>query len=218
MKRPSLSMRWPVRLARDVRGSSVTEFGLILIPLAMMIMGGLDMGYQMYVRATMQGAVQTASRMTTVLTDDTASNDTAIETELRTQIERVLPRGVTPTISKGSYYQFSNVNTMEPLTVDLNNNGTLNGPVDTNGDGVADSSDCWLDVDDNGSRNIVVNGRTGIGGADDLVRYTASVTYNRILPIWRLVGMPGTVTLSATSMARRQPYRGQIPPRERCAT
>ncbi len=215
-------MRMPLatiaRLARDRRGVSVPEFGLIFIPLCMLIMGGLDMGYQIYVRATMQGAVQSASRMTTVLTDDTATNDAAIETELRTQIERVLPRGVTPTISKGSFYQFTNINTMEPLTVDTNNNGVLDPPSDTNGDGVADKQDCWLDVDDNSLRNIVVNGKTGIGGADDLVRYTASVTYNRILPIWRLIGMPGTVTMTATSMARRQPYRGQIPPSERCRT
>ena len=208
----------PRRLASDRRGVTLPEFGLICVPLCLMIMGGLDMGYQMYVRATMQGAVQSASRLTTVLTDDTAGNDTTIENELRTQIQRVLPSGVVPVISKGSFYQFSNINTMEPLTIDLNNNGTLDGPVDTNGDGVADSSDCWLDVDDNGSRNIVVNGRTGIGGADDLVRYTATVTYTRILPIWRLIGLPSSVTMTATSMARRQPYRGQIPPTERCAT
>lgn len=212
--------RCPVlAIGGDVRGVSVPEFGLISIPLCILLLGAFDLGYQIYVRATLQGAVQTASRLTTVLTDDTATNDAAIETELKAQAERILPKGVTPTVTKGSFYQFSNINTMEPLTVDLNGNGVLDGPVDTDGDGIKDKTDCWLDVDNDGTRNVVINGRTGIGGADDLVKYTVSVRYNRMLPIWKFVpGMAQEVTLSASSLARRQPYRGQVPPIERCKT
>lgn len=216
MIRMALRLR---RLWRDARGVSVPEFGLISIPLCLLLLGAFDLGYQIYVRATLQGAVQGASRLTTVLTDDTASNDAAIETALRDQVMRILPPGVTPTITKGSFYQFSNINMLEPLTVDLNNNGILDGPVDTDGDGIKDKSDCWLDVDNDGTRNVVTNGKTGIGGADDLVKYTVTVNYNRILPIWRLIpGMSQQVSLSASSLARRQPYRGQIPPTERCRT
>jgi hypothetical protein len=86
---------------------------------------------------------------------------------------------------------------MERLTKDTNNNATL------------DSGDCWEDVDDNGVRNIVTAGKTGIGGADDIVRYNTVVTYNRILPIYRFIGIGNTATLTATTMTRRQPYELQ---------
>ncbi|HEX7872932.1 MAG TPA: TadE/TadG family type IV pilus assembly protein [Sphingobium sp.] len=200
------------RISQDRRGASLPEFGLICIPLFTLLLGGMDMGYQLYVRAVMQGALQNASRLTTVLTDSTLSNDTTIETALKAEIEKIAPKGATVTVTKGSFYQFSAINQMEPLTKDINGNGVLDAP---NSSG---QKDCWLDVDDDGTRNVVVNGKTGIGGADDLVKYSATVSYKRLLPIYRFVNMSDTATMSASIMARRQPYRDQDPPTERCRT
>ena len=123
-------------------------------------------------------------------------DSTAVETDIEATIKRLAPNATVRT-TKGSFLQYSQINAMERLTKDTNNNATL------------DSGDCWEDVDDNGVRNVVTEGKTGIGGADDIVRYNTVVTYNRILPIYRFTGIGNTATLSATTMTRRQPYELQ---------
>lgn len=180
------------RLADDQRGASVPEFALILIPLCLILFGGLEIGYQIYVRSVLLGAMERATRLTTLQTVDS----TAVETDIEATIKRLAPNATVRT-TKGSFLQYSQINAMERLTKDTNNNATL------------DSGDCWEDVDDNGVRNVVTEGKTGIGGADDIVRYNTVVTYNRILPIYRFTGIGNTATLSATTMTRRQPYELQ---------
>ncbi len=180
------------RLAVDQRGASVPEFALILIPLCLILFGGLEIGYQIYVRSVLLGAMERATRLTTLQTVDS----TAVETDIEATIKRLAPNATVRT-TKGSFLQYSQINAMERLTKDTNNNATL------------DSGDCWEDVDDNGVRNVVTEGKTGIGGADDIVRYNTVVTYNRILPIYRFTGIGNTATLSATTMTRRQPYELQ---------
>ncbi len=189
------------RLFADQRGASVPEFALILIPLCLLLFGGLDMGYQLYVRSVMLGAMERATRLTTLQTVDS----TAVEADIEATIKRIAPNATVNT-TKGSFYQYSQVDAMERLTKDTNGNGTL------------DSGDCWEDVDDNNVRNTVNAGKSGIGGADDIVRYTTTVTYNRILPIWRIIGMGSSVTMTANTMTRRQPYELQSTPPIRCKT
>lgn len=184
--------RLSCRLAVDQRGASVPEFALILIPLCLILFGGLEIGYQIYVRSVLLGAMERATRLTTLQTVDS----TAVETDIEATIKRLAPNATVRT-TKGSFLQYSQINAMERLTKDTNNNATL------------DSGDCWEDVDDNGVRNVVTEGKTGIGGADDIVRYNTVVTYNRILPIYRFTGIGNTATLSATTMTRRQPYELQ---------
>lgn len=180
------------RFKGDQRGAAISEFALILLPLCLLLFGGLEMGYQIYVRSVLLGAMERATRLTTLQTVDS----TAVETDIEATVKRVAPNATVLT-TKGSFLQYSQINAMERLTKDTNNNATL------------DSGDCWEDVDDNGARNIVTAGKTGIGGADDIVRYNTVVTYNRILPIYRFIGIGSTATLTATTMTRRQPYELQ---------
>ncbi|HUD90803.1 TadE family protein, partial [Sphingobium sp.] len=166
-------------VAMDARGASIPEFALILMPLCLILFGGLEMGYQVYVRSVMLGALERATRLTTVQTVDS----TAIETDIETTIKRVVPSASVLT-TKSSFYQYSNINAMERLTKDTNNNNTL------------DSGDCWEDVNNNGLRDVATTGISGIGGADDIVRYNTEVTYNRILPLFRFIGVGSTATLN----------------------
>lgn len=207
-------MTWPLvlRTIRDRRAVAVPEFGLIAIPLFTLLMGATDLGYQAYVRTVALGALETATRQ--VLLQN--ANATTIENGIRTQIRAAMPRA-TVNIVRGSFNRFGAMNNMERLTLDLNSNGVLDGPVDTDGNGVADKSDCWEDVDNNSLRNVVTVGRDSIGGADDIIRYTVTITYPRLLPIWRMVGVGSQATVSATSMVRRQPYENQPQPAVRCA-
>jgi Flp pilus assembly protein TadG len=192
---------WQRHLISDQRGAAIAEFALILMPLCLMIFGGLEMGYQIYVRSVMLGAMERATRLTTLQTVDS----TAVEADIETTIKRVVP-SATVTTTKGSFYQYNNINALERLTKDTNSNGTL------------DVGDCYEDVDNSATRNTVTVGKDGIGGADDIVRYNTVVTYNRILPLYRFIGVGNTATMTATTMTRRQPYELQGTPPVRCRT
>lgn len=189
----------PRRLATDQRGASIPEFALILMPLCLLLFGGLEMGYQIYVRSVMLGALERATRLTTIQTVDS----TAIETDIETTIKRVVPNASVET-TKSSFYQYSNINAMERLTKDVD------------GDGNLDSGDCWEDVNNSGTRDVATTGLAGIGGADDIVRYNTKVTYNRILPLFRFIGIGSTVIMNASTMTRRQPYEVQTVPTPKC--
>lgn len=199
------------RLIHDRRGASILEFALVLTPLLVMIMGSVDMGYQAYVRTVSLGALETASR--SVLLE--GASQTTAEAAVRAQVKRVISSADVD-VKSGAFYSFGNLDAMERITLDLNGNGQLDGPVDTDGNGVPDKSDCWEDVDNNNVRNVVTLGRDNIGGADDIVRMTVNVTYARLLPIWRLIGISDTATVSAATMVRRQPYENQAAPTIRC--
>lgn len=204
-------------LIKDDNGTTVVEFAVISVPLLMMVFGAIDFGYQLFVRSIMQAATETAARSTTILDDTTVGNAATIETKMKTDIEKSLPKAATVTVTKGSYYKFGTINTMEPLTLDRNNNGVLDGKVDTDNDGVPDSGDCWTDYDDDDERNIVTDGKDGVGTADDLVRYTVVVTYTRLLPIWKMIpNMSDTVSMSTSTIVKRQPYKAQSSPKTKC--
>jgi hypothetical protein len=52
-------------------------------------------------------------------------------------------------------------------------------------------------------------GANGIGGARDVVLYTANVTYPRMFPLHSMIGLPSNVTVSATTVLRNQPFDEQ---------
>lgn len=205
--------RFAARLRDDRRGAALLEFALLAPPFLLLLLGSFDMAYQAYARAATQGAVETLTRSATVQNADEA----AIRQRLTETVRAVVPSG-TIAIARGSVSRFSDFGAMERLTLDLNGNGQLDGPVDTDGNGVPDKSDCWEDVDGNGVRNVVTVGKDSMGGADDIVRYSVTVTFDRLFPIWRLFGMPTQSSVNATTLVRRQPYEAQKEAAVRCAT
>lgn len=183
------------RIRDDRRGTSVTEFGFVLIPMTLTLTLGIDMAYEAYVRAVVSGALEKATRSTTVQN----ANSTAIETALTDNIHAVMP-GATVTIAKGTFYKYSQMDTMERLTTDHNSNGVL------------DINDEWEDVDDNSIRNVVTAGKAGIGAADDIVRYNVTVTYPRLMPVYTLIGASANASINSSTLVKRQPYATQATP------
>ena len=106
-----------------------------------------------------------------------ALNQSDLDARVRTQVQKVF-KDTQVTFKRRAYDDFSN---MKPPR-----------SVDYDGDGVAD---CWED-----------GGKAGNGGADDVVLYTATMRFDRVLPVWRMLGQPQSKTLTSTTVLRNQPF------------
>ncbi|MCA1748394.1 MAG: TadE/TadG family type IV pilus assembly protein [Parasphingopyxis sp.] len=197
----------PLRKLRDdSRGMALTEFGLILVPLMIVLLGAFDLGYQAYVRAVLQGALNDISRTASVESPGLGGSGT-IEEQIAAAIEeRVdgIARHATYTIEQTNYYEFTGVNASEKLITDFNDNGEY------------DSGDCFEDLNGNGSFDEQA-GRTGRGGADDVVFYEVTVEMPRLVPVTGLIGVPDNYTINANAAIRNQPYANQAEPETVCA-
>lgn len=186
----------PRNLATDRSGVSITEFGLIAPVLIVLLMGVMDLGHTLYMQSVLQGAMQKAARDTTLETGTESGMQAAIDTAITDQVKN-LARNATVTISRTNFRDYTKAANpaREPFT-DTDGNGTCNGgePYQDN-----NNSGTW-DID---------RGRTGQGGAQDSVIYSAQVEYSRLFPLTRLVGLPETVTLKADTALVNQPYGDQ---------
>jgi Flp pilus assembly protein TadG len=196
-------LRLPVclkRLQRDQRGATIVEMALVATPMIILLLGSVDVGFNLYMRTVLSGALEKAARSTTIET----ANSTAVDTEISNTIKTVMP-SATVTVSKGRLYRYNQLNQIERLTTDTNGNGTL------------DSGDCYEDIDNDSTRSTVTTGElNSIGGSDDIVRYVVTVSYPRLTPITKFTGGSDTQTLSNTMLVKRQPYGNQGSPTVRC--
>jgi Flp pilus assembly protein TadG len=191
IRRRFLLVRGVLRhLRRDRDGVTLVEFAFVGPVLILMLMGLFDIVHTQYTSAVLYGAVQKAGRDYT-LESATASAAT-IDTRVEDQIRSVMPNGATITFTKTAFDDFKNVNEREEYT-DLNNNGTCNG------------GEPYQDENNNGVWDVY-RGTNGVGTARDVMLYTTNVTYPRMFPMFGLIGLPANVTLSATTVLRRQPF------------
>jgi Flp pilus assembly protein TadG len=178
-------------LRRDARGATIVEFALIVPVMCVLLLGTLDLGYRSYVNSVMQGALHEAARMGTVGGVTTA----AIETRVRDRL-RSFSRNATITVNTRSYYDFSGVRTPETITQDTAPTGSYN------------PGDCFQDANGNGTYDLD-RGRTGMGGAEDVVYFEVTMTYPHIVPVGKLLGWSGDVSVTQNTVLRNQPYAGR---------
>jgi len=201
MKTPLITIR---KLARDNRGIAAVEFGIIVVPLMIVLLGALDLGYQSYVRAQLQGVLNDVARTATVESPDFsgysgASTEEQIENAIEERVNNIA-RNATYTIEQSSFYEFSGVGDAEKLLTDFNDNGQY------------DTGDCFEDINNNGTFDLDA-GDSGQGGADDVVYYDVTMTMPRIVPVASLIGLSNTYTINARAAVRNQPFADQaIPP------
>jgi Flp pilus assembly pilin Flp len=201
-----LTGRRPKVLARDESGATLVEFGFILVPLCVLLMGFLDLGYQSYVRSTLQGALNDVARVASVEDPEIGASGDTIEEQIENAIiDRMatLASGATYDVGTSSYFRFSDVGRPERLTKDVNKNGRY------------DDGDCWLDTNPNEEFDED-GGRGNIGGADDVVFYTVTLTMPRLLPMAGLVGAPPNYSITVRTAMKSQPYANQAVPAEAC--
>ena len=154
------------RLTKDEHGVTAIEFALISPVFLFMLMGTFDIGYAIYMRSTLNGAVQLAARDSSLqdATDDTAR--AAIDNKVRGIIQQI-NRNATVTIDRKNYSDYNDVQKKEEYD-------------DDNGNGTCDNSEAFDDINANDTWDNV--GKSGIGGARDSVLYSITVSYNTLFP------------------------------------
>ena len=178
------------RLARDASGVAAIEFAMIAPVLLALIMGIFDIGQMAYAKSVLHGAVQEAARSASL----ESGNTTAADARVRTAVLPVLPKA-TFVSERSSYFDFADV-------------GRPEGWNDANDNDTCDNSESFTDENGNGEWDADI-GQSGNGGANDVVVYTVTVQY---VPVF---GIPGTTnrfgsrTLSASAIAKNQPFADQ---------
>jgi Flp pilus assembly protein TadG len=183
----------PQSLRKDTTGATITEFALIMPALMTMLMGLLDLSYNMYTAQMLQGAIQDAARKSTM--EGAASSSAALDSVVSTAVHTVAP-GATLAFSRKAYTNFADAGRPE----DYN---------DIDGDGTCNNGEPFEDANGNGTWDLDP-GRSGFGSARDAVLYTVTATYPRAFPVFAFIpGQTSTYSMSATTILRNQPYGQQ---------
>lgn len=197
-------------LGRDQSGATIVEFALIAMPMCVLLIGGLELGYNSYVRSTMQGALNDAARRAAVeypaIDVDGDTVEEQVETMIRQTVRHVAPKAAI-SVKQKSYFEFSSIGDPEKLMTDNNDNGKFDS-----GDG-----DCFEDANGNGTFDEDQGKSNSHGGANDVVLYTATVEAPRILPLDAFIPSVGKkVSYKLRAAVRNQPYANQATPAVIC--
>lgn len=180
-------------LRNDARGATLVEFAFILPALCVLLLAIFSLGYRSYAASILQGAIQEGARMATV----GGVTQAQIDARVRYRLSNFAGNRSTITITTSSYYDFTNVSMPERITSDTTPIGTYN------------PGDCYEDANNNGAFDLD-RGRSGLGAADDIVRYQVTMTYPQIVPVGRFLGWGDSETITASTALRNQPFGGRV--------
>ena len=183
MRRPLAS------LARNRQGATFVEFALISPVLLIALMGAMDAAFNAYTSTVLRGAVADAARNATIEAADSGALDTTVSAAVR----QVLPTAQFA-FARKSYDSFSSVGTPEDYD-------------DLNGDGACNDGEPFEDANANGIWDAD-RGKSGNGGARDVVEYRVTMSYDRLFPAPELIGLPEQFSVTAATLLRNQPYEG----------
>ena len=202
----SANTRLPARSLRsDTAGATLVEFAFVAPVLILMLIGGFDLAYQSYIRSVLQGAVNDAARKAAVedpvFVAAGATLEERVESLIRAQIDPITP-GATIEITQSNFFDFTGIGNPEKLMQDYNGNGQYD----------EEDGDCFSDLDGDGEYDTD-SGRSGIGGANDVVFYEAELTMPRLVPLHAFIGGSPDYHLRVEAAIRNQPYATQaVPP------
>lgn len=180
-------------LRSNQRGAALIEFALVAPGLLMLLLGMFEMGYNYYMAAQLQGAVQKAARDSSV--ESAAANFATIDTRVREAVQVIVPDAQL-TFSRRAYSSFSDVHREEDYT-------------DVNGNGICDDGDPYEDANGNMMWDAD-RGIAGGGGARDAVLYIVDVSYRRPFSVTQFIGLSEFFHTQTTTVLRNQPWESQI--------
>lgn len=186
----------PGRLSRDARGVTVVEFAIVAPVMCLLLMGAFDLSHSLYTRAVLQGVVQKTARDSTLESAMTEEAQTAIDDNVRRQLS-AMHNGATVTITRRFYRSAYDAAMMqhEPFT-------------DTNHNDRCDAGEPYEDTNNNQVWDED-GGNGGQGGAKDTTVYTVTMSYPRIVPVAKFIGLSDRTEVSAQTVLRNQPYDDQ---------
>jgi hypothetical protein len=177
-------------IAKSDSGIAAVEFAVIAPVFLSLVFGAMELGYEAMVRGTAQGALQEAAR------EGTLQNATpaAIEIQARDRLAGMVPpSGIS--VTARNFRKLSRSSTAEIITKDV---APLGGPP---GEG-----DCFEDLQTNGVYDANITGANGLGEADDMLRITMNITFNRLTPVAPLFGLGSYKTMSISTVTQREPF------------
>ncbi|HSF13180.1 MAG TPA: TadE family protein [Erythrobacter sp.] len=174
---------------------TLVEFAFVGPVLIIMLMGIFDMAHTQYTNALLNGAMQKAGRDMTL--ENAGSQQAANDARVRDLVRKVVPQGAEIEFERLSHFDFSDIG--EPEEV-IEPAATANRR--------CDAGERYIDENDNG-RWDADRGQEGNGGARDAVLFTAIVRYDRMFPMYELIGMPDQIEMRASTVLRNQPFDEQ---------
>jgi Flp pilus assembly protein TadG len=178
-------------------GVSILEFALIAPLVMAMMLGTLDIGHSLFVRATLDGAVQDAARSSSLEGATSLTQQDLID-ERVTSIVRELAPDAKVTVSRRYYKTFSTAALARAEVVNEQSPGNLK----------CDRGESFMDANGNGVWDAD-GGSDGQGGAKDIVIITFKVSYPRIFPLAAMLGWSANVEMQSDSILANQPYGDQ---------
>lgn len=186
------------RLKNNQDGASIMEFGLIAPVVMVMMLGTMDIGHSYFVRATLDGAMQNAARSSSLEGSATLTAQELVDLRVESSILALAPNA-TITSTRRYYKTFSEAALARAETV-------IEPPAGA--DLKCDPGESFMDANDNGIWDAD-GGSNGQGGAKDIVIIKFKVSYPRLFPMAKLLGLPANVELESNSILANQPYGEQ---------
>jgi hypothetical protein len=178
-------------------GVSILEFALIAPIVMMMVLGSMDIGHSLFVRATLDGAVQNAARSSSLEGATSLTQQELIDEDVASTIRGLAP-GATVTVSRRYYKTFSKAALASAEEVNEQSPGNMK----------CDRGESFMDANGNGVWDAD-GGTDGQGGAKDIVIITFQVSYPRLFPLAAMFGWPANVEMESNSILANQPYGDQ---------
>lgn len=176
----------------DQSAATIVELGFAAPIFFMILMGIFDVGYAVYCRSVLVGAVNEAGRASAL--ESGVTNKNAIDDKVKARVRSVMPKAELD-YSRKNYQDFGAVGLPEDF-VDANRNTRYDHP------------ECFTDLNANKVWDAD-SGKDGQGGADDVVIYTVTMSYQDIFPLWKFIGLSSTRSTQATTLLRNQPFANQ---------
>lgn len=195
----ALTILW--RIWRDVRAIAAVEFAMIAPVFILMLMGMMDIGHTLYTQSVLQGVMQKAARDATLETGGLVAQQAAIDAKVTDRISKLV-KNPNVALTRRYFKDFTKANAKIPEP-DYNNAVPAK-----NMDGTCETGETYLDTNNNNTWDND-GGDSGQGGAKDIVVYTATVTFPRLLPMYKLAGLSQNTTIKASTVLANQPFGDQ---------
>jgi hypothetical protein len=182
------------RLLRAHEGSTAIELAFAFPVVLMTVVGLMELAMILFVSALMEGGLRDASRFG--ITGNVPQGLTREQAIVNIVNDRTLGLlDLTPSdVRMRVYKAFDQVGKPEPITNDVNGNGSY------------DPGDSYTDVNGNGQWDADM-AASGAGDSGDVVVYDITIDWPLLTPIMApFIGHDGLITLGASIAVRNEPW------------